>query len=42
MFNIGDAAPNFTLSALDGTPVVLSDVLGGGHSAVLIFLRHLG
>ena len=42
MFNISDAAPNFTLPALDGPPVTLSDVLEGGHSALLIFLRHLG
>jgi len=38
----GDPAPDFSLPAVDGQPVSLSDVLRQGHNVLLVFLRHLG
>ena len=38
---IGQAAPDVTLTTLDGRSVPLSDYWGNGRSLLLIFLRHL-
>lgn len=42
MFKERDWAPGFTLPDSTGEPVSLSEALAGGHSVLLIFLRHLG
>lgn len=42
MFDVGDKAPDFTLSTADGEPITLSKVLRDGHPVLLVFLRHLG
>ncbi len=42
MMRIGDAAPDLTLTTLDGQPVALSTTWQGGRAALLVFLRHLG
>jgi peroxiredoxin len=42
MLRIGDAAPDLTLATVDGQPVALSESWGGGRTALLVFLRHLG
>ncbi len=39
---LGDAAPDFTLPAVDGQPVSLSGITSAGNRALLVFLRHLG
>ena len=39
---LGEPAPDFTLTTVEGETVTLHDVLDDGHSAVLVFLRHLG
>ncbi len=39
---LGDAAPDFTLPAVDGRPVSLSGITSAGNRALLVFLRHLG
>jgi len=39
---VGDKAPNFTLPAINGESVTLSDSLKSGENILLIFLRHLG
>ena len=39
---LGEPAPDFTLTTVEGETVTLHDVLADGHSAVLVFLRHLG
>lgn len=38
----GDFAPDFTLPAVEGEPVTLSDTLRRRHNVLLVFLRHLG
>lgn len=38
----GDKAPAFTLHTLDGSTRTLAELQRGGHSTLLIFLRHLG
>ena len=40
MVSRGKSAPDFTLQAVDGTPVTLSELRG--HPVLLVFLRHLG
>ena len=40
MVSTGKRAPDFTLPAVDGTPVTLSALRG--HPVLLVFLRHLG
>jgi len=40
MVKVGDVAPNFTLTTVDGQPVSLSD--HRGCNVLLVFLRHLG
>jgi peroxiredoxin len=42
MLQTGARAPEFTLNQVQGGPVALSEVLGGGQHALLIFLRYLG
>lgn len=37
---LGDPAPPFNLTALEGQPVALSDYRG--QPVLLVFLRHLG
>jgi len=40
---VGDRAPDFTLTTHDGQPVSLADAAWrNGHTALLVFLRHLG
>ncbi len=40
--DIGDTAPDFTLSGLGGEGMSLEAVLQGGKNALLVFLRHMG
>ncbi len=42
MLRVGDAAPAFTLPAVDRPPIALQDVLQAGENALLVFLRYLG
>ena len=35
-------APEFTLPDASGNPITLSRVLDEGHTAMVVFLRHLG
>jgi len=42
MLKSGDLAPEFTLAAVDGLPVSLSDLLAEVRPVLLVFLRHLG
>ena len=42
MLKSGDPAPDFSLSAMDGQPVSLNNVLYEGRNVLLVFLRHLG
>ncbi len=37
---LGDAAPDFTLPAVDGHPVSLSGITSAGNRALLVFLRN--
>ncbi len=37
-----DEAPDFSLTDVDGNSVSLYHILDEGHSAILVFLRHLG
>jgi len=37
---VGQLAPDFTLTTLEGQPVALSDYRG--QPVLLVFLRHLG
>jgi peroxiredoxin len=39
---VGDAAPDFTLPAVDGQAVSLSGITSAGSRVLLVFLRHLG
>lgn len=39
---LGDAAPDFTLPAVDGQAVSLSGTTSAGSRVLLVFLRHLG
>lgn len=39
---LGDAAPDFTLLAVDGQTVSLSGITSAGNRVLLVFLRHLG
>lgn len=39
---LGDAAPDFTLPAVDGQLVSLSGITSAGNRVLLVFLRHLG
>ena len=38
----GDAAPDFTLTTVDGKTLSLSEARHGKHKVLLVFLRHLG
>ena len=38
----GDTAPDFILTTVKGQAISLRDTLRAGHSALLVFLRHLG
>jgi peroxiredoxin len=42
MLRIGDAAPDLTLTTVDGQPIALSEFWRGRYTALLVFLRHLG
>ena len=43
MLQAGDRAPDLTLTTLDGQPISLAETAWrGGHTALLVFLRHLG
>lgn len=42
MLKSGDPAPDFSLPAVDGQMVSVSDILRQGHNVLLVFLRHLG
>lgn len=39
---LGELAPDFALTTVEGETITLHDVLGDGRSVVLVFLRHLG
>ncbi len=39
---LGDAAPGFTLPAVDGQTLSLSAITSAGNRVLLVFLRHLG
>lgn len=39
---LGEPAPDFALTTVEGEAITLHDVLADGRSAVLVFLRHLG
>ena len=39
---VGEPAPNTTLTTLDGQPTQLAQAWQAGQPALLIFLRHLG
>ena len=40
--NNGQAAPDFTLSIVDGDELSLNEILSEGKHVLLVFLRHLG
>ena len=42
MLKIGNQAPRFKLSNIDGKLISLADEIGEHRSVLLIFLRHLG
>jgi len=42
MLRIGDEAPDIMLTAIDGQQVPLAETWRNGHTALLVFLRHLG
>jgi hypothetical protein len=42
MLQIGGAAPDVQLTALNGRPTMLAESWRSGHTALLVFLRHLG
>lgn len=42
MLRIGDKAPDLRLTTLDEQPISLAETWRGGHTALLVFLRHLG
>lgn len=42
MLQVGDSAPLFTLSQVDGKPISLKDVIERPSRPLLIFLRYLG
>lgn len=42
MIREGTLAPDFTLDQVDGQPAALTDIVGQGHRALLVFLRYLG
>jgi peroxiredoxin len=43
MLQAGDRAPDLTLTTLDGQPISLAETAWRGrHTALLVFLRHLG
>lgn len=42
MLRIGDVAPDFTLTTIDGDSLSLAEARQTSQSVLLVFLRHLG
>ncbi len=42
MLRIGDVAPEFTLTTVDGELFSLAEARQNSRSVLLVFLRHLG